>query len=130
MKNPLVLVFNRIYWTKKFKRNIPTQNLRIWWLRVRPRPGASGLALMNENPHLDLIRLLLARLERISVDSYWAHRASGVRGTLLRVLDQTEKGLPVSEYPLHELIEQALLILSISAQEQRKVTKSRKEGPA
>lgn len=41
-----------------------------------------------------LIRLLLPRLERISVDSYWAHRASGVRGALTKILEQMEKGLP------------------------------------
>jgi len=39
-----------------------------------------------------LIILLLTRLERISVDSYWAHRASGVRGALLRVLELMENG--------------------------------------
>ena len=39
---------------------------------------------------LGLIRLLLARLERISADSYWAHRASGIRLALLRILDQIE----------------------------------------
>ena len=39
-----------------------------------------------------LIILLLTRLERISVDSYWAHRASGVRGALLRVLELAENG--------------------------------------
>jgi hypothetical protein len=41
-----------------------------------------------------LILLLLARLERISVDSYWAHRASGVRGALLRALETMENGFP------------------------------------
>jgi len=39
-----------------------------------------------------LILLLLTRLERISVDSYWAHRASGVRGALLRELEMMENG--------------------------------------
>ena len=42
-----------------------------------------------------LIRLLLTRLERISVDSYWAHRASGVRGALTKILGQIEMGEPV-----------------------------------
>ena len=42
-----------------------------------------------------LIRLLLTRLERISVDSYWAHRASGVRGALTKILGQMEMGEPV-----------------------------------
>ena len=37
-----------------------------------------------------LIHLLLERLERISVDSYWAHRASGVRGALIRGLEAQE----------------------------------------
>jgi hypothetical protein len=39
-----------------------------------------------------LILLLLTRLERISADSYWAHRASGVRGALLKVLEKMENG--------------------------------------
>ena len=34
-----------------------------------------------------LIGLLLSRLERISADSYLAHRASGLRGALLRVME-------------------------------------------
>ena len=29
-------------------------------------------------------RVLIARLERLSADSYWAHQASGLRGALLR----------------------------------------------
>ena len=39
-----------------------------------------------------IIRLLLPRLERISVDSYWAHRASGVRGALTKLLERMEAG--------------------------------------
>jgi hypothetical protein len=35
-------------------------------------------------------RLLLARLERLSADSHYAHRASGLRGSLLRYLDMVE----------------------------------------
>ena len=34
-----------------------------------------------------LIRMLITRLERLSADSYWAHQASGVRGSLLRLLE-------------------------------------------
>jgi hypothetical protein len=36
--------------------------------------------------------LLVARLERLSADSYWAHQASGLRGSLLRCLDQARAG--------------------------------------
>ena len=43
-------------------------------------------------PDDKLIRMLLPRLERISADSYWAHRASGVRGALTRLLDQIDRG--------------------------------------
>ena len=32
--------------------------------------------------------LCISRLERLSVDSIWAHRASGVRGALLKLLDE------------------------------------------
>lgn len=34
---------------------------------------------------------LASRLERISVDSYWAHRAGGLRVALLRLIDRLEK---------------------------------------
>ena len=32
----------------------------------------------------ELAAILISRLERLSADSYWAHRASGIRGSLLR----------------------------------------------
>ena len=35
-------------------------------------------------------RLLATRLERLSADLYWAHKASGLRGSLLRSLDDWE----------------------------------------
>ncbi len=35
-------------------------------------------------------RMLVSRLERLSVDSYWAHRSSGLRGSLLRALEKLE----------------------------------------
>ena len=35
-------------------------------------------------------RILIARLERLSADSYWAHQASGLRGALLRFIDSSE----------------------------------------
>jgi hypothetical protein len=36
-------------------------------------------------------RLLADRLERLSADSIWAHRASGVRGSLLRLIDRHDR---------------------------------------
>lgn len=34
--------------------------------------------------------LLISRLERLSADSFYAHQASGLRGSLLRYLEQAE----------------------------------------
>jgi hypothetical protein len=67
-----------------------------------------------------LIRLLLARLERVSVDSYWAHRASGVRGALLRSLERVEAGQSVDESRLKQLTEKGFQILERAAQERSK----------
>jgi hypothetical protein len=35
-------------------------------------------------------RFLIAKLERLSADSIWAHRASGLRGALLRMVSDYE----------------------------------------
>ncbi len=64
-----------------------------------------------------LIRLLLPRLERISVDSYWAHRASGVRGALVRLLEQVEAGDEVDPASLKRNISAGFEILREAAQE-------------
>jgi hypothetical protein len=37
-------------------------------------------------------RLLIMRLERLSADSIWAHRASGLRGSLFIILERYEGG--------------------------------------
>jgi len=71
---------------------------------------------MDKEP-LELIRLLLARLERISVDSYWAHRASGVRGSLLRALEKLEAGRPFQKSKLEPLISKGFDILEQAALE-------------
>ena len=64
-----------------------------------------------------LIRLLLPRLERISVDSYWAHRASGVRGALTKLLEQMEGGQPVDPLSLHRNLQIGFEILREAAKE-------------
>ena len=60
--------------------------------------------LLNTSPatddrehRLQLARLLVQRLERLSADSSWARRASGVRGALLRALEQAERGPGLDE---------------------------------
>ena len=42
------------------------------------------MVAVNMHKNIELARVLIARLERLSADSYWAHRASGIRGSLLR----------------------------------------------
>ncbi len=68
-------------------------------------------------PDEKLIRLLLPRLERISVDSYWAHRASGVRGALVKLLEQMEAGMEVDPLSLKRNISVGFEILKEAAEE-------------
>jgi hypothetical protein len=65
----------------------------------------------------DLIRLLLARLERVAVDSHWAHRASGIRGGLLRSLERIEAGQSLENRQLGDLVRQGFEILENAARE-------------
>ena len=67
--------------------------------------------------HIRTLRFLLTRLERISADSVVAHRASGVRGAMLRALDQLEKQEQVPEYELKRLTERGYLLLQRAAKE-------------
>jgi hypothetical protein len=46
--------------------------------------------MIDEDFQLVLAHQLLVRLERLSADSYWAHRASGLRGSLLKYMEQIE----------------------------------------
>jgi hypothetical protein len=36
-------------------------------------------------------RFLVAKLERLSADSVWAHRASGLRGALMRAVEEFDR---------------------------------------
>ncbi len=67
--------------------------------------------------HRGLLETLVSRLERVQVDSYWAHRASGVRGSLLSALDAEESGRPADPSTLYQLTGEALLILRNAAGE-------------
>ena len=42
------------------------------------------------NHLISTAKLLAARLERLSADSSWAHRASGLRGSLLREIESAQ----------------------------------------
>jgi hypothetical protein len=69
---------------------------------------------------LELAQRLAARLERLSAESIWAHRASGVRGALLRWLDACPPGasLPAAELKLlDQLNQRAFEVLTHAARE-------------
>jgi type VI protein secretion system component VasK len=71
--------------------------------------------MSNPQADLQLIRMLSERLERISADSIWAHRASGVRGSLLRMLEQLQSGDQPDTKSLTNIISIAFNILSHAA---------------
>ena len=67
--------------------------------------------------------VLVSRLERISVDSYWAHRASGCRVALLRFIDRLEPrqwDMSITETAsLDALLKEGFRILKNAAKELR-----------
>jgi len=69
------------------------------------------------NTDVELLRLLAQRLERLSVDSLWARRASGLRGNLIKVLEEIDAGQEVDPARLRSLIERAFEVLRHAAQE-------------
>lgn len=71
----------------------------------------------SPEPNEKIICMLLPRLERISVDSYWAHRASGVRGALTKILDYMETGETVDPESLRTNISIGFEILREAAAE-------------
>ena len=46
--------------------------------------------MQNDNTIIESVKLLIARLEHLSADSRYAHRASGLRGSLWRCLEEME----------------------------------------
>jgi len=60
-------------------------------------------------------KLLVERLERLSADSIWAHRASGVRASLHKALVRKADHIDIEEIDV--LIEMGFDILHKAAQE-------------
>ncbi len=48
--------------------------------------------MQNDNTLIESVKLLISRLEHLSADSRYAHRASGLRGSLWRCLEEMEDG--------------------------------------
>ncbi len=66
---------------------------------------------------LSLVGLLVARLERISADSVWAHKAGGVKGSLLKMVERIEKGRPIQSSKLEDMINLGFSILEKAVKE-------------
>ncbi len=66
---------------------------------------------------VELLRLLTARLERLSVDSIWARRASGLRGSLIKALDSIDSGISLPTQQIDLLIDHSFQILRNAARE-------------
>ena len=73
--------------------------------------------MKSETSEEKLIHLLMARLERISVDSYWAHRASGVRGALIRSMEGSKEQENLDIQTLESLSKLGFQILERAARE-------------
>jgi hypothetical protein len=70
--------------------------------------------------NLNLIKRLAERLEHLSADSIYAHRASGLRGSLLRYMERLEAGEQMdraSLAQLDQLVEYGFQILELAARE-------------
>ncbi len=72
--------------------------------------------LLDER-ELDLIKRLVDRLERLSADSTYAHRASGIRGSLLNYMECIESGEEVDHDELEHLLEYTFDLLRQAAEE-------------
>ncbi len=73
-----------------------------------------------EDLNLNLIKRLADRLEHLSVDSIYAHRASGLRGSLLRYMERTDAGGRMDreeQAQLDELVKYGFQILELAAKE-------------
>ena len=64
-----------------------------------------------------LLRLLISRLERLSVDSHWARRANGLRGNIVKVLEEANSGQQIASERLELLTDAAFDILRRAAQD-------------
>ena len=77
--------------------------------------------MQNWKNEIETAKMIAARLERLSADSVWAHRASGLRGSLLRQILGIErlKSEPeeVALAHLSQTIDQGYFILAHAAKE-------------
>jgi hypothetical protein len=83
---------------------------------VKFKRGPLNLPNMSKQSQIELLDLLTSRLERLSADSRWARRASGLRGNILKVLEGAEHG-EIAPERLDLLINRSFEILREAARE-------------
>lgn len=66
---------------------------------------------------IELLRMLIQRLERLSVDSHWARRASGLRGNIVKLLEEADAGEEIDRERISLLSQRTFEILKQAAQE-------------
>jgi hypothetical protein len=71
----------------------------------------------NDLSSIDLLILLADRLEHLSVDSRWARLASGLRGNIIKLIEQANSGDSVSPLRLKLLVDKAFEILHQAAKD-------------
>ena len=86
-------------------------------MSLRPVGYNANMNDSRQNMSRLQIRALINRLEKISADSPWAHRASGIRAALDRILSRTgPKELRGEENTrLLDLVEQGYTVLEAAA---------------
>jgi hypothetical protein len=67
--------------------------------------------------NIHVTSLLLERLERIPSDSVWAHRASGLRGSLLAIVEHLKEDQQPETPEMQQLIAYGFHILENAARE-------------
>ncbi len=65
----------------------------------------------------ELLELLSERLEHLSVDSRWARRASGLRGNILKIIEEANSGTHIRQVRIDLLADSAFNILEQAAHE-------------
>ena len=66
---------------------------------------------------IELLEMLVGRLERLNVDSKWSRRASGTRGGALKAISSSKEGSPPPPEVIEALIRKSMEILSKAARE-------------
>ena len=72
---------------------------------------------VDANNYIELLNLLASRLERLPADSHYARRASGLRGNIIKVLEEAHAGSFIAESRLALLTDTAFEILRKAAED-------------